>query len=202
MTKKLFLAALAAVLTAGAVNAQVTVSGGLALSYMEAKSDYGTSIEGDIGIGGNIYADYLLPIGIPMSLGVEVGVDTSSFKIDSAKDTVLAIPILARVAYHFDIMPKLDLYLVGKIGYAFGIWNGDTKDVIEKYDGSIDNKGGLAFGFDVGVAFYFTPTVGIFAEGGFDDYMLESEFKFPGEKGEKLEVPFYRFFTVGLSLKF
>ncbi|MDR2537208.1 MAG: hypothetical protein LBC46_02770, partial [Treponema sp.] len=71
-TKAVFLALLAGISAAGAY-AQITVSGGFALSNMEAKgtSSYGAgqSIEGDIGIGGNIYLDYLLPINIPLSIG-------------------------------------------------------------------------------------------------------------------------------------
>jgi hypothetical protein len=158
--------------------------------------NYG-NMEGDVGIGGNIFVDYLLPISIPLSLGVEVGVDTSKITQGGLEDTVLAIPILARVAYHFDIMPKLDLYVVGKIGYVAGIWTGDNKDYFENYNLSIKEPGGFGFGFDVGAAFYFTPTVGIFGEGGFDNYMLEAKVE-----TVKVKMPFYRFLTVGLSLKF
>jgi hypothetical protein len=181
---------------------QVTVSGGFALSNMTAESDYGYSVEGDIGIGGNIYADYLLPISIPLSLGVEVGVDSSKFTTSTTEDTVLAIPLLARVAYHFDLFPKLDLYVVGKIGYAFGIWSGDSRDYLEKdLNGNIEEAGGLAFGFDVGAAYYFTSVIGAFAEVGFDRYGLSAKASWNGGS-EKLDVPFSRFVTVGISAKF
>ncbi|MDR2738977.1 MAG: hypothetical protein LBB68_03990, partial [Treponema sp.] len=56
-------------LAAGA-SAQVTISGGFALSSMEAKQG-SYSVDGDIGFGGNIYVDYLLPIGVPLSLGLK-----------------------------------------------------------------------------------------------------------------------------------
>lgn len=77
MKKKLILAIIIAVAIAGAASAQVTISGGFALSRAEVTGQ-GFSITGELGYGGNIYADYLLPIGIPMSLGVEVGYDTST----------------------------------------------------------------------------------------------------------------------------
>ena len=210
MAKKGFLAVILAVLAAGAASAQVTISGGFALSYLNAdfSSEGGTySVEGDIGAGGNIYLDYLLPISIPMSLGIEFGIDSSSFKDEGTKDTVLAIPILLRAAYHFDLHPKFDLYLVGKIGLAFGIWSGDLRDALDKAGVTInpDPPMGVGFGFDVGAAYYFMPRFGVFAEGGFDGYMLKSKIEFPANYGggsANLDAPFYRFFTIGLSTKF
>ncbi|MDR1901526.1 MAG: porin family protein [Treponema sp.] len=181
---------------------QVTVSGGLALSSMTAESSYGSeSVEGDIGIGGNIYIDYLLPISVPLSLGAEVGVDSSKFTTDNSEDTVLAIPLLLRVAYHFDLFPKLDLYLVGKIGYALGKWSGDTKKLWESYGGTMEEVGGFAFGVDIGAAYYFTSTIGLFAEAGLDRYGLSAKATIYNES-ETLKVPFSRFFTAGLSAKF
>jgi hypothetical protein len=179
---------------------QITVSGGFALSSMKAEF-YGNTYDSEIGIGGNVYADYLLPISVPLSLGFEVGVDTASFEESGAKDSILAIPLLLRVAYHFDLFPKLDLYLVGKMGYAFGVWSGDSKDYVEDQGGKVDTAGGIAFGFDAGVAYYFTPLVGVFAEAGFDRYALSVKVS-GGGISETLDAPFSRFFTAGLSLKF
>jgi hypothetical protein len=179
---------------------QVTVSGGFAVS--QATLDYqGYSDEGEFGIGGNVYVDYLLPIPIPLSVGGEVGVDTSTFENGGYKDTVLAIPLLARVAYHFDLFPKLDLYVVGKVGYVFGIWNGDTKDYLESQGGKLETEGGIAFGFDVGVAYYFTSILGVFAEAGFDRYAGRAKAS-GGGVSQTADVSFNRFFTVGISAKF
>ncbi|MDR2739903.1 MAG: porin family protein [Treponema sp.] len=192
MERKSFLraalfATLFTALAAGA-SAQVTISGGFALSSMEAKGNV-WSIDGDIGFGGNIYVDYLLPIGVPLSLGVEAGFDTASIEEGADKVTGSAIPLLARVAYHFDFMANLDLYVVGKIGYVLGF--------AEARSGSEGGYNGIGFGFDVGAAYYFTPRFGAFAEAGFDRYNLEKDFG-----GEKIEVPFSRFVTVGVSTKF
>jgi hypothetical protein len=211
MAKKGFLVVILAVLAAGAASAQVTISGGFALSYLNANisGDGGSyKAKGDVGVGGNIYLDYLLPIGIPMSLGIEAGVDSSSFTDTGYTDTVLAIPLLVRAAYHFDLHPKFDLYLVGKIGFVLGIWSGDQRDMVDQAGATVnpDSPMGMGFGFDIGAAYYFTPLFGLFAEGGFDGYMLKSKIDFPGGGGGggslDLDVPFYRFFTLGFSTKF
>ncbi|MDR1986269.1 MAG: porin family protein [Treponema sp.] len=204
-------------LTAAAFG-QITISGGFALSSATLKyTDTGAVEQTDaIGIGGNVYLDYLLPISIPLSLGFEIGVDSASTEAsDGFKDDILAVPLLVRVAYHFDLMPRLDLYAVGKIGYAFGSWSGDTYDWINENDG-VNYRGykttgpsGFAFGFDVGAAYYFTPTIGVFIEAGFDRYSLNAETTGEYAEGygwasEKIEVelPFTRFLTFGISTKF
>jgi hypothetical protein len=195
------LALLSTVFAAG-VFAQVTISGGLALSSIDNIKVSGggsANIDTKTGIGGNIYADYMLPIGIPMSLGFEIGIDTGKFTIESVYDeTMSVLPLLLRAAYHFDLMSNLDLYVVGKIGYAIGFWSGDYYDEFEDYIGDI---GGFAFGFDVGAAYYFTSLIGAFVEVGFDDYALESKISGTGIDAT-LKAPFNRFLTFGISTKF
>jgi outer membrane protease len=204
-------------LTAGA-SAQITISGGFALSMATLSADWEDISQTDtIGLGGNVYADYLLPISIPLSLGLEVGVDSGTTSAsDGFEDTILAIPLLVRVAYHLDLMPKLDLYAVGKIGYAFGNWSGDTYDLLNENDG-VDYRGyktttpsGFAFGFDIGAAYYFTSRIGVFIEAGFDRYLINAKTsgQYNNEEGEwisdtlEINLPFTRFFTVGVSTKF
>jgi hypothetical protein len=203
MDKKGFLKAallvgLFTVLTAGA-SAQVTLSGGIALSSMEVDGLQG--LDSEIGLGGNIYIDYLLPIGVPLSLGFEAGFDTATVEGFGAELAGNAIPLLARVAYHFDLMANLDLYLVGKIGYVLGFgryeYEIEEDEDFYSYSETFDNFGGMGFGFDVGAAFYFTPRIGVFAEAGFDRYNLEKEMF-----GETIKALFSRFFTVGISTKF
>jgi hypothetical protein len=211
MVKRLFAAAAFALLTAGAY-AQVTVSAGFALSSTNSASvsysgrTYDGNIEAEVGLGGNIYADYLLPIGIPLSLGFEFGVDGSKFTIkeglQSWNESMTAIPLLLRAAYHFDLMSKLDLYLVGKLGYAIGVWEGDYKTMITNNNGTVGNVGGFAFGIDVGASYYFTQLAGAFIEAGFDDYMLEAKGTNGSGVSYTFKAPFYRFLTLGISLKF
>jgi hypothetical protein len=139
------------------------------------------SESGDIGLGFNVYADYLLPVSVPLSLGFEIGYDRASI----GDYTIYAIPLLLRVAYHFDLMADLDLYLVGKLGYVLG--GGEGKGESES------GVNGVGFGFDVGASYYFNPRIGAFGELGFDRYN--------GEKSG-VEFPFTRFFTAGISVKF
>jgi hypothetical protein len=172
-------------LSAGAY-AQVTISAGFALSSVKATYS-GHTWPGETGMGGNIYIDYLLPVGVPLSLGAEVGADNATLKDEGdgyGSITVTVIPILARVAYHFDLNPKLDLYLVGKVGYAFG-----------QSDDFDSDAEGMAFGADIGAAYYLSANFGLFAEAGFDKYALAIT------DGYNVAVPFSRFLTAGISLK-
>jgi hypothetical protein len=91
-------------------------------------------------------------------------------------------------------MANLDLYLVGKVGYVLG--SAERPGM-----GSEDGYNGIGFGFDAGVAYYFTPRIGVFAEAGFERYGLKKEFSESGYS-ETVEVPFTRFVIVGLSTKF
>jgi hypothetical protein len=206
--------ALSLVCAAGAF-AQVTVSGGLALSAIPSveisSMNAGSNTVGfdpSAGIGGNLFVDYLLPISIPLSLGFEVGVDSASLKYGDLKDTIVAIPLLVRAAYHFDLMPQLDLYLVGKIGYVPGIWTGEEKSSLESsMRADVGAISGVGFGFDVGAAYYFSSKLGIFGEGGFDGYMLESKIKYANvyakeDESVTFKAPFHRFLTIGISGKF
>jgi hypothetical protein len=176
---------------------QVTVSGGFALSSMKLEQP-GYSVSSEVGIGGNVYVDYLLPIGVPLSLGGEVGIDSSTFRDGDYTASVQAIPLLARIAYHFDLFPKLDLYLVGKIGYVIGI-SSDLEDEAGTAGSSL-TIGGAGFGFDAGAAYYFSPLIGVFAEAGFDRYALKAKLS-GGGNNISIDAPFSRFFTVGLSFK-
>jgi hypothetical protein len=98
------------------------------------------------------------------------------------------VPILLRVAYHFDLFPKLDLYLVGKIGGAIGTITSGP-DVT-----SFDSAKGFAFGIDIGTACRLTPVFGLFGETGFDSYMIESKFTY--SNSYTVDTPFYRFLTL------
>jgi opacity protein-like surface antigen len=172
---------------AGAASAQVTVSGGIAVSSMEVKGI--TGFDSDVGLGANLFVDYLLPISVPLSLGFELGFDTASVSANSQKVTGNVIPLLIRAAYHFDLMANLDLYVVGKIGYAVGF--ADTPV------GTEDGFGGVGFGFDVGAAYYFNSRIGVFAEAGYERYGIEKK-----ENGYTIETPFSRFIIIGISAKF
>jgi predicted porin len=141
-----------------------------------------------------VFVDYLLPISIPLSLGFEAGYDTASIDDGGSTVTGHAIPLLLRAAYHFDLMANLDLYLVGKVGYAFG--GGESGGHTE------DGINGMGFGVDVGAAYYFNSRIGIFAEAGFERYGLEKDVDTGWGNSVTWKFPFSRFVIVGISAKF
>ncbi|MFP3042898.1 hypothetical protein LQZ19_13855 [Treponema primitia] len=198
-------------LTVG-VSAQVTFSAGFALSDMT--TDFGgKTFDGETGVGVNIYFDYLLPVGIPLSLGFEIGFDAASatgdfeeyvsygygygyggyYETYSVELSGVVVPILLRAAYHFDLMPRLDLYLVGKLGYCVG-----TVDIDSVEQGAFS---GIGYGFDVGAAFYLNSRFGFFIEAGFDQYNLERD-DVEDYGAITVGLPFSRFLTFGISTKF
>jgi hypothetical protein len=194
MTKKriftLMTLALLSTVFATGVFAQVTVSGGFALSSVNSKD---SNEKAKTGLGFNVFVDYLLPVSVPLSLGFEAGYDTAGIEstrtyydysyggyeayTETTEIEVAVIPLLFRIAYHLDLLARLDLYLVGKFGYAFEVWKGEF---IEQAPDT------FTFGVDVGAAYYLSPRFGLFAEAGYDSY------------GDY----FNRFLTFGISTKF
>jgi hypothetical protein len=97
---------------------------------------------------------------------------------------------------------------VGKAGYVFGTWEGDTKDDVESMNGKFEDVNGFGFGFDVGAAWYFTSNIGVFAEVGFDKYGLKTaaSYSYQDYDGSfvpgsiDIDVPFSRFLNTGISI--
>ena len=108
-----------------------------------------------LGITGAV--EYALPI--PLTVGGEVGV-----AFGFGEYGVIGIPILAKVAWHpnFEV-PNLYTYITLKLGASLGFPTGEAKN---------DTKGGagFAYGFNAGVRYFFTPTIGVFGELGWDQY--------------------------------
>jgi hypothetical protein len=79
----------------------------------------------------------------PFSLGAEVDMIFSN----------LTFPILARFGYHPNLGVKnLNIYLLAKAGYNLSLLGWSS----------------FGFGFDLGVRYFFAPSVGIYAEFGYD----------------------------------
>ncbi|MDR0639074.1 MAG: porin family protein [Spirochaetaceae bacterium] len=190
---------------------RVTAGLGLALSSAEdIKLKNGGLFDAKFDVGGgfgfNVFVDYLLPVGVPVSLGAEFGVHGASFetKGTTLEDTITAIPLLLRAAYHFAPAPKVDLYIVGKLGYVFAAWKGDARDMMEDdFEAKVDDVGGVGFGFDLGAVYSFNERFGLFAELGFDRYALETKIKNSDyDISMTLEAPFTRFLIFGVNAKF
>ncbi|GHU82346.1 hypothetical protein FACS189468_6440 [Spirochaetia bacterium] len=120
-------------------------------------------------MGGTLAADYALPFSA-LTLGLESGfLHAKATTIDSSFNLVTGgigvIPILLRIGYHPDVgIEKLDVYALAKLGYGIGFLTGDSK-------GNGKPKG-FAYGFDIGARYFFTKSIGAFAEGGYEYYFL------------------------------
>jgi hypothetical protein len=155
-------------------------------------------------LGGTLAVEYTLPVA-GLTVGVETGYLGSkvaySSSINNAPDYGIGIiPLLARVGYHPDIgVHNLDVYAAAKVGYGLGFWVGsdasDIKDVAS-------NPAGLGYGADVGVRYFFTKNIGVFAEGGYEYYFLDYTYDM-GWLGE-LDWAAYgnKFVSAGVTFKF
>jgi hypothetical protein len=190
MTKNVLLVLVLAVVVAGGAFAQEAEQGAapqaaaskLAINAGLAIGNAGETVTSSA-MGGLLSVDYRLSA---VSVGGELGI------LNCGEAKAGAIPILAKVAYHFGNNPKMDIALVGKIGFAFGTGDG------------LKEASGVAYGFDLDFAYYFTPKFGIFAEGGFDRYALAGTMKteFLGTTiSIDYEMPFTKFLTLGVGFK-
>lgn len=149
-------------------------------------------------MGGTVAVDYALPINFALTVGGETGYYGSRLKTVTDYDpdvSVGEIPIIARVAWHPNWeVRNLDTYVLLKIGYGIGFWFGD--DVGD----AIKNFHGLIFGSNIGVRYFFTPIIGVFAEGGYEFQYLTYKVE-AGGFSEKWRAAGVKFLTLGVSFK-
>ena len=128
-------------------------------------SGWTSDLGGGLGLAIPVAIEYALPINFALSVGGEVGLGMG-FK--DGGGTILAIPMLAKVAWHpnFEIN-NLDLYYTIKMGFSIGIWTG-MSDPFDKFYKKVG--AGFAFGTDIGVRYFFTEKFAINGEVGFDNY--------------------------------
>jgi hypothetical protein len=134
----------------------------------------GGNIQADVGIGftgarhGKIVipplrvsAEYALSAGVPISVGGLVAIHTTEYGYYALEDSGWThFTFGARGNWHWAIeVPWLDLYTGLFLGYQVVSYDGPGDD---PYD-----YGGFEPGAQVGAHFYFTETVGAFAEFGY-----------------------------------
>jgi len=144
-------------------------------------------------IGGRLQADYA--IRCFLSIGLESGFSTA--QIGDSDFSVGVIPIMARIAWHPFALKRLDPYLVGKAGYGIGFWTKEGKDYNWK-----DPCGGFVWGANLGTRFFFTETIGIYIEAGYECQGMDWEH--PGMEVAKWDeaADGRTFAIIGLTLKF
>jgi hypothetical protein len=160
-------------------------------------------------LGGYLSVDYVLPIGFPLTIGGEIGFSGAGIESPASgwpKGSFTFIPILARVAWHPDFGAKnLDPYLMFKLGYGFGGFGGAFDDVFNP-----TNPSGLGVGIDIGIRYFFTDHLGMFAEGGYETFFADFDSKTGTiPTGPSSSVSYdvswvtyvQRFFTIGVTYK-
>ena len=126
---------------------------------------YGLST-GLVVLGPTVAVDYALPI--PLMVGLESGV----IFITQAYTPTL-VPIFARVSWHPNFEVKnLDTYLRFKMGGNFAF--GDTFSSGGKW------SGGFCVGVNVGARYFFTDSIGVFGELGYDGYAIRYKWEGSG----------------------
>ena len=111
------------------------------------------------GLGVTVTAavDVALPIPFALAVGGEVGIAFAPGWIDSS---LITVPILARFSWHPNFEVRgLDPYVTLKLGYNIA--------VTEYF------KGGFSYGANVGMRYFFTNNIGVFAELGYDRLALK-----------------------------
>jgi hypothetical protein len=129
-----------------------------------------------------------------LSLGIESGFSTAA--IGNTDYSVGVVPILARVSWHPFSFQNFDPYLVGKAGYGVGFWTKEGNDYNWK-----DLSAGFVWGIDLGIRYYFTQTVGVFIEAGYE--CQDFDWDHPGMEVGKWEAASYgrSYVTLGFSIK-
>ncbi|MDR1785852.1 MAG: hypothetical protein LBR23_05230 [Spirochaetaceae bacterium] len=145
-----------------------------------------------------------------MTAGLETGYDFatvgigSDFAASGKSDAALGlIPIFLRIGYHPDLgIKNLDIYALGKAGYAIGFWTGDITD---SKTITLSNPMGFAFGFDLGARYFFTRNLGVFVEVGFERYVLPYDMTMDldifGKYTSTVDAFGAKFATAGLTFK-
>jgi hypothetical protein len=186
----------------------ILINGGFGIgTTFIGTSAYTTARDFGALLGGYVAVDYALPINFALTVGGEIGFSGASAKDIGgvkAKMSIGVIPIMARVAWHpnFEV-PNLDTYVLAKLGFALGFWGGDNGKLYKTAGAT--NPGGFIYGFDVGARYFFTDSLGAFAEVGYERYFLSHKYEYNigGLLTGTVAIPAYanKFLTVGVTFK-
>jgi len=164
--------------------------GDLLISPILNLGGYGSAWTGDgygtgFVIGVTAAVDYALPI--PLMVGGEAG-----FAVITEDWAPTSIPILARVSWHPNFEVKnLDTYVRLKMGYNIAVGG--------KF---FDWGGGFSGGGQVGVRYFFSKSLGVFGELGYDRYGLKIKFDAPsGWFRTSYSAYAYTWFHAGVTFK-
>jgi hypothetical protein len=150
----------------------------------------GENVGGSVFLGSSLSADWIPNRKTSLSYGLESGLLGG----ETQGNIIYGIPAIFRLGWHpgFTKNEKIDIFILVKTGWAFGIWGSD----LEK-----DSKpNGIVGGFNFGGRYFLTPLVDVYTELGYTYYGLARSSNHPeyplGYGSGKLYA------SMGLSFKF
>lgn len=131
-----------------------------------------------------------------MSYGVETGFLYAGYDFFGDTFSVMAIPVMFRFGWHpkFIKAKNLDVYLLGKVGITIGSIGGNLGDLCDT------SPWGISGGGSIGAKYFFTQTIGLFLEGGFNAYRVNAQITEPGIE-YTLSTNIDNYVTLGVSIK-
>ena len=124
-------------------------------------------LKGDYGI-------YKFKWGHTVGAGLVLGFNTTtinylySSNLWTETDRYTTITVGARGSYHFFTKEKIDCYANVGLGFNINTYNQTTNDPRGYINNSISNRPGVYEAFTVGIRYYFTKNIGVYAEAGWD----------------------------------
>ncbi|GAB3732471.1 hypothetical protein GCM10027594_14310 [Hymenobacter agri] len=117
------------------------------------------------------YERGIIPLG-PGVLGVGgiIGYQSASYEYSGFKDKYTDLIVMVRGAFHYPVTPKFDAYA----GVGIGVRHlGYSSNYTGPYTSDYGSTGATS-GLFVGGRYYFTPSIGAFAELGYDQTYLKA----------------------------
>jgi len=167
MKKKIIVALLILIIAAGSASAFNFMDYGAGIKggdlMVNVAGTFGDSWTG-LSFGAVAAIDWALPLPLPLTVGLEAGALFLPKRYGNYEG-MIAIPIIARIAWHFDLGISnfnLDPYILLKVGYALGF-------VTDPYPGyQYEMASGIIYGFNIGARWFFNDSFGIYLEAGYE----------------------------------
>jgi hypothetical protein len=125
---------------------------------------------GSVFLSGSLSADWIPNGKIGLSCGIETGLNRG---MTQDSNVILGIPIIFRIGWYpsFIQIENIDIFIIGKIGWAFGIWG--------SYLDNDSTPDGIVAGLNIGGRYKITQRIGLYAEVGYNYYGLARNSNYP-----------------------
>jgi hypothetical protein len=129
----------------------------------------GENDDGSVFLGNSVSVDWIPNHKIGLSYGLESGLLGGEKK----ENIIFGVPIIFRIGWYptFLNFSNFDIFIIGKAGWAFGIW-GQNANV-----GSTPN--GIVCGFNFGGRYLLTQNISLYGEIGYNYYGLARSSNYP-----------------------